>query len=131
MLFGCYSSDDATAISTVVAWGVSSLMYDATSGTTLATDGEGVARWVAASQVLTLSQATSGQRPLVEDDLFPGRNGMVFANDDNMAVTPADATRLVLIIVVASSGTRTLFTRDTTAATTKPKYELLIEEYST
>ncbi len=98
------------------------------AGAAAADDAEAIASWASEDGSLTLAQATSGQRPVADDDLYPGVWSVLFANDDNLAVTPGADVAWVLLIVRPVSGSRTLASRDTSATTTKPAFQVRIED---
>jgi hypothetical protein len=131
-VFGVPAIVDESPVSGLSDWGAASVMYDNSSGGSPVHDGDPIGRWVAADLVTELSQTTSGLRPVADLDLFPGRNGMLATADQNLSGTlPLEPRYLLIILRGLLGGSRTVLTRDTTATTTKPQIELIIEEYST
>lgn len=74
------------------------------------------------------SQATSANRPTVDADALSGRYLAEFDNDQYLDATPTSTDDLHIFLVVrpGSNGSRVVLTRDTSATTTKPAYEILI-----
>ncbi|MFZ1426456.1 MAG: hypothetical protein WAS21_06780 [Geminicoccaceae bacterium] len=98
------------------------------AGSAGADDAEAVASWLSDDGLLTLAQATSGKRPLADDDAFPGRWAIAPTADRHLAGSPGGVVRGVLVIARQLAGGRTLVTIDTTATTTKPAFALILEE---
>lgn len=69
-------------------------------------------------------QASSSNRPLAEDDLLPGTFLALFDDLQNLQVASPGGNPVHVFMIVhvpaTLAGTRVLYTRDTSATTTKP-----------
>lgn len=104
-------------------------MYDASTGGSPSVDGGAVGRWVADDADTLLSQGSAGARPVCDTDQLPGRTAMIVSADRRLAGAVPLPVSMALVIVANLSGSRTVLTVDTSAATTKPALALVIEEY--
>lgn len=125
--FGIYDSD-GTTVDAFIKWSVAAQLLDAVSGGSTVADGGSVASWQSDNGVYALVQATAGQRPLRADTAFPGRNGVVFSADDNLAVTLPAFQGAILLVIGPQSGTRTVLAVDTVQATTEAGLSISVEE---
>jgi len=124
-VFGFWQSVDAGAGSDVRL--LQARPLDA--GGSPADDAEAVASWVSDDGLLTLAQATSGKRPVADDDAFVGRWSLLVSADKTLSASPGAAVLYVMVIARLLSGaSRTLAAIDTSATTTRPAFALTIEE---
>lgn len=127
--FGIYDSNEGTTENALLRWSVNAQLLDAVTGGATVADGAAVASWQSDDGSYALAQATSGQRPLRSDAAFPGRNGVVFSADDNLAVTLSVFQGAILLVIGPQSGNRTILAIDTSqAGTTEPGLSVSVEE---
>ena len=117
------------SVAGLIRWAGLASLLDATSGGSPVADGGLVARWLAEDDVTALDQATSGKRPTADLAALPGRPGVRFDADKNLAGPLPAFQGAILIVVGPQSGSRTLVSRDTSQVTTAPAFSVAVEEY--
>ncbi len=99
---------------------------------TITTETGDVANGAVVSSIADLSTANvaisagSGDRPVIDRTKVPGLRLIAFDSDDRLsgAVTATVRTAVILFYLPASPAARTLLSRDTSATTTKPAFNI-------